>query len=142
MQYLLRLYSFDCLVLFSHLFATNYSKLYPRLSHLPNTRFVILIQSMGCLQYPSYFLAPLVRLSNCPASFARKVFENPIRIFTLAFISQMARSKTYQLDVDFIGSQEPLTVEEQNAISEYIAAQKKLKASSKSPKKKSKKAEV
>jgi hypothetical protein len=54
----------------------------------------------------------------------------------------MAKSKSYQLDVDFIGSQEPLTEEEQNAISEYIAAQKNLKAGSKSTKKKSKKAEV
>ncbi len=54
----------------------------------------------------------------------------------------MAKSKSYAMDVDFIGSQEPLTVEEQNAISEYIAAQKKGKAGSKSTKKKSKKVEV
>jgi hypothetical protein len=54
----------------------------------------------------------------------------------------MGKSKTDQLDVDFIGSQEPLTIEEQNAISECIAAQKKGKAGSKSTKKKSKKAEV
>jgi hypothetical protein len=54
----------------------------------------------------------------------------------------MGKSKFYQLDVDFIGSREPLIVEEQNAISAYIAAQKKGKAGSKSPKKKSKKAEA
>jgi hypothetical protein len=54
----------------------------------------------------------------------------------------MTKSKVSELDVDFIGSQEPLTVEEQNAISEYIAAQKKGKAGSKRAKKKSKKAEV
>jgi hypothetical protein len=53
----------------------------------------------------------------------------------------MGKSKSYPMDVDFIGSREPLTIEDQNAISEYIAAQKKGKAGSKSTKKKSKKAE-
>ncbi len=48
----------------------------------------------------------------------------------------MGKSKSYQLDVDSIGSQEQLTVEEQNAISAYIAPQKKGKAGSKGPKKK------
>lgn len=38
------------------------------------------------------------------------------------------KSKSNELDVDFIGGQGPLTKEEERAISEFIRAQKLLKA--------------
>jgi hypothetical protein len=38
------------------------------------------------------------------------------------------KSKLAELDVDFIGGQGPMTKEEENAISEYIKAQKLLGA--------------
>lgn len=38
------------------------------------------------------------------------------------------KSKTKELDVDFIGGQGPLTKEEQQKISEYIKAQKQHQA--------------
>lgn len=38
------------------------------------------------------------------------------------------KSKSTKLDVDFIGGQGPLTKEEERAISEYIKAQKLLRA--------------
>ena len=38
------------------------------------------------------------------------------------------KNKSKELDVDFIGGQGPLTKEEEQAISEYIKTQKKLKA--------------
>lgn len=37
----------------------------------------------------------------------------------------MAKSKQTQLDVDFIGGQEPLTKEEQLEISKFFSSQKK-----------------
>jgi hypothetical protein len=38
------------------------------------------------------------------------------------------RRKTIELDVDFIGGQDPMTKEEEKAISEFIKAQKSLNA--------------
>jgi len=38
------------------------------------------------------------------------------------------KNKLTELDVDFIGGQEPLTKSEEQAISEFIKAQKLLKA--------------
>ncbi len=38
------------------------------------------------------------------------------------------KSKTTELDVDFIGGQGPMTKEEEKAISEFIKTQKLLKA--------------
>ena len=38
------------------------------------------------------------------------------------------RRKTIELDVDFIGGQNPMTKEEEKAISEFIKAQKSLNA--------------
>jgi len=38
------------------------------------------------------------------------------------------RRKTIELDVDFIGGQDPMTKEEEKAISEFIKTQKSLNA--------------
>jgi hypothetical protein len=37
------------------------------------------------------------------------------------------KNKSKELDVDFIGGQRPMTIEEEKAISEYIRMQKLLK---------------
>ncbi len=37
------------------------------------------------------------------------------------------KTKTKELDVDFIGGQEPLTLEEENAISDFFKKQKHLR---------------
>jgi hypothetical protein len=44
----------------------------------------------------------------------------------------MAKSKLTELDVDFIGEQEPLSTEEQLAISKFFASQMTNRASTKS----------
>lgn len=38
------------------------------------------------------------------------------------------KQKSKELDVDYIGGQDPMTKEEENAISEFIKAQKLLRA--------------
>ena len=38
------------------------------------------------------------------------------------------KTKNIELDVDFIGSQEPLTAEEEKALSEYFRSKKILKS--------------
>jgi hypothetical protein len=45
----------------------------------------------------------------------------------------MAKTKSSELNVDFIGGQEPLTLEEQLAISAFFKNQKKKKLIAKSP---------
>jgi hypothetical protein len=44
------------------------------------------------------------------------------------------KNKSTELDVDFIGGQGPLTKKEEQAISEFIKAQKLLKAKKRIPK--------
>lgn len=52
----------------------------------------------------------------------------------------MAKTKQTELDVDFIGGQEPLTIKEQQEISSFFANQKTKRTSTKSfGRKKSKK---
>ena len=46
------------------------------------------------------------------------------------------KNKSVELDVDFIGGQDPLTKVEEQAISEFIKAQKLLKVKKKLPKSK------
>lgn len=45
----------------------------------------------------------------------------------------MAKTKSNELNVDFIGGQEPLTIEEQLAISAFFKNHKKKKLIAKSP---------
>lgn len=51
--------------------------------------------------------------------------------------NNMSKNKSKELDVDFIGGQGPLTKSEEQAISEFIKAQKQLRAKKQILKKKS-----